>query len=101
MVAVMIYAGMDGKPMPSTIDASIVRNKVQNKEPAPNAVMADVMTVPKLVRLTTPMMIPTTAQAIMTESDWRAPFSSASRISRTPMRVDLRNAATTTVRTIV
>lgn len=39
--------------------------------------MADVNVEPKLVKLTTPIIIPTTPQAITVDNDWRVPSSRA------------------------
>ena len=82
---------MDGKPMPSTIDATMVSSKVKNSEPAPKVTMDDVITVPKLVKFTTPITMPTTAHAAMTDSDCLAPSSSAAKMSLKPMRVSGRS----------
>ena len=87
--------------MPKIIDAIMVKNSVKNRLPAPMLIIEEVMTEPKLVRLTTPIIIPTTAQAAMTERDCFAPSASASNISLKPIRVDLRKLATTTVKTMV
>src|SRR5699024_1313128 len=87
IVAVMIYAGIDGNPIPSTSEAIIVKKHVSSNEPAPSAAIAEASTEPKLVSDTTPMMTPTIAQAIITDSDCFAPSSSASNTSLNDMRV--------------
>lgn len=87
--------------MPKTIDANIVKISVKNSDPAPSVTIEDVITVPKLVRLTTPMIIPTTAQAAMTANDWRAPSSNAPKISEKLMRVSARSILITTVKPMV
>ena len=92
---------MEGKPMPKIIEAIMVKNKVRNRLPAPMLIMEEVMTVPKLVKLTTPIIMPTSAQAAMTARDCLAPSTSASKISWKLMRVVFRHAATMMVKKMV
>lgn len=79
----------------------MVNSNVKNSEPAPRVTIDDVITVPKLVRLTTPITMPTTAQAAMTDSDCFAPSTSAATMSENPMRVSGRSQLMTTVAPIV
>jgi len=59
------------------------------------------MTVPKLVRFTTPITIPITAQAAITDSACLAPSSNAFSTSFTDILVSFRNVLTITVKMIV
>ena len=101
IVAVMIYAGIEGSPMPRIIQVIIVKNNVNSRLVEPSAIMVLAIVRPNPVFEQTPMMIPTQAQATATETVCFAPLASASRKPERLMRVSFLNIDTTMVTRIV
>src|SRR5690554_5725448 len=100
MVAVIRYAGMDGSPIPRIIQVIMVRKSVNIRLDCPSWMMALAILSPNPVRLTTPMMIPTTAQATATETTALVPSENASRIWRSVILVVFLAILTAMVATI-
>src|SRR5690606_10324506 len=93
---VIIYVGIEGKPIPKIIEAIIVKNNVNSKLPAPNTKIAFVIFKPNPVKEATPTIIPTIPHAIATLNADLVPFSSAFSIPLRPILVvGLRKAITT------
>lgn len=98
MVAAIKYARMERKPIVNIMQVSMVSNKVVSKLVLPNWIIAFAMLRSRPLKLTTSIIIPTTAQATATAAFVLS--SKASRISRVFMRVFFR-AATPIVTTMV
>ena len=83
MVASTMYLAVVGRPMPRTMEASMVSSRVRAKLSAEMVRMALASFRPRPVRVTTPMTKPVQAQAAATPRARRPPFSMA---CRTPLR---------------
>ena len=87
--------------MPRNIQAILVNTRVKRMLVPPKAIIVFAMVRPKPVLEHTPMIIPTQAQAIATDTVCFAPLAKASTISFTLMRVSFFSCATTMVTTMV
>jgi len=87
--------------MPRIMQVIMVKRRVRRRLFPPRVMIALAIVRPKPVLLTTPMMMPTQAQAIATGTVCLAPSMQASRMSRRLMRVDFLKAETITVTAMV
>ena len=101
MVAVMIYAGIEGRPMPRIIQVIMVNTSVKRMLVLPREIIVLAMVRPNPVLEHTPMMMPTQAQATATDTVCLAPSASASSRSLKDIRVSFRMNETRIVTTMV
>src|SRR5574344_1407932 len=101
MVAVIMYAGMEGSPIPKIIQVTMEKNKVKIKLLPPIAIIVLAMVRPKPVLEDTPMIIPTQAQASATDTVCLVPSTNESHKSLKDIRVDFLVAATRMVTMMV
>ena len=81
MLAAMMYAAVEGRPMPMTIHASMIINSIRKRFPPDTSKTMLVNFTPMPVMLTMPITIPAHAQAIATGTVVFAAVISASTIS--------------------
>ena len=101
IVTVIMYAGILGKPIPSSIQVTIVKTSVNNKLFPPSEIIALAILMVKPVKLDTPITIPTQAQAIATDTVDFAEATKAASISFKLMRVSFFSCAIMIVKRMV